>query len=213
MAADTESGQSSPSSPLSSPPSSVLSSPLSSPANSPSPPPEMPPPRSHFRIHLPSPPSSQSTSQSGSPAPDGTDSSIMSDKDSPPPTKRRRISKERTTGYLDLRRREVDPEQQPALDRLLKVLTKSQKVVVIAGAGISVSAGSKTSPSPYAIYQFYNANNMSQSPISAPKKASSEASAKNTNSKDQANTSSTRQCTKMTRQLPPSTAWSARCRA
>ena len=145
MAADTESGQSSPSSPLSSPPSSVLSSPLSSPANSPSPPPEMPPPRSHFRIHLPSPPSSQSTSQSGSPAPDGMDSSTNSDKDGPPPTKRRRTSKERTTGYLDLRRREVDPEHQPALDRLLKVLAKSQKVVVVAGAGISVSAGSEHS--------------------------------------------------------------------
>jgi hypothetical protein len=145
MAADADSGQSSPSSPLSSPPSSVLSSPLSSPANSPSPPPEMPPPRSQFRIHLPSPPSSQSTSQSGSPAPDGMDSSTNSDKDDPPPTKRRRISKERTTGYLDLRRREVDPEQQPELDRLLKVLTKSQKVVVIAGAGISVSAGSEFS--------------------------------------------------------------------
>lgn len=37
----------------------------------------------------------------------------------------------------------MDPEQQPELARLLKVLTKSQKVVVIAGAGISVSAGSK----------------------------------------------------------------------
>ena len=59
------------------------------------------------------------------------------------PAKRRRISKERTTEYLDLRNGEVDPEQQPELDRLLKVLTKSQKIVAIAGAGISVSAGSK----------------------------------------------------------------------
>lgn len=71
------------------------------------------------------------------------DSATNTDKDGPPPKKRRRISQERTSGYLDLRRREVEPEQKPELDRLLKVLTKCQKVVVIAGAGISVSAGSK----------------------------------------------------------------------
>jgi NAD-dependent histone deacetylase SIR2 len=38
---------------------------------------------------------------------------------------------------------EVDASQKPQLDRLLKVLHKKRKIVVIAGAGISVSAGSK----------------------------------------------------------------------
>ena len=143
MAADADSGLSSP---LSSPPSSVLSSPLSSPGSTPSPPPEMPPLRAHYFSHLPSPPSSQSTSQSGSPTPDSMDSGTNTDKDGPPPTKRRRISKERTTEYLDLRSNDVEPEQEPELARLVKVLSNYQKIVVIAGAGISVSAGSK---SPY----------------------------------------------------------------
>lgn len=68
-------------------------------------------------------------------------SSTDVDKDGPPPAKRRRISKERSTEYLDLRRDTVHPEQQPQLDRLLNVLHKRQKIVVVAGAGISVSAG------------------------------------------------------------------------
>lgn len=92
----------------------------------------------------PSPPASQQTSQNGSPAPDGMDSTTGTDKDGQPPAKRRRISKERTTEYLDLRTDGIDPDQQPQLDRLLNVLHKRQKIVVIAGAGISVSAGSKS---------------------------------------------------------------------
>ena len=94
----------------------------------------------------PSPPASQRTSQTGSPAPDSMDASTVSDKDGPPPAKRRRISKEpveRTTEYLDMRSGEVDPAQQLELDRVVKVLHKRQKIVVIAGAGMSVSAGSK----------------------------------------------------------------------
>jgi hypothetical protein len=73
------------------------------------------------------------------------DSSASTDKEGPPPAKRRRISKERSTEYLDLRSSEVKPEQQEQLDRLLQVLHIRQKIVVIAGAGISVSAGSKLS--------------------------------------------------------------------
>lgn len=95
--------------------------------------------------NYPTPPASQDTSQSGSPSPD--DSSVMnsSDKDEQPPRKKRRVSERapRTTEHLDLRRETIDPEQQPQLDRLLNVLHKRQKIVVIAGAGISVSAGSK----------------------------------------------------------------------
>lgn len=144
----TDSGRSSPlSSVLSSPMSSAPSSPLSSLASSPSPPPEMALPkaaRAPPNAPYPSPPASQQTSQSGSPAPDGMDSSNSTDKEGPPPAKRRRISKERSTEYLDMRDGEIDEEQRPELDRVLNVLHKRQKIVVIAGAGISVSAGSKT---------------------------------------------------------------------
>ena len=73
----------------------------------------------------------------------------LSDKDGPPPAKRRRISREpreRTTEYLDLRSGEVDPEQQEELDRVMSILHGRQKIVVIAGAGMSVSAGSKFAP-------------------------------------------------------------------
>lgn len=144
----TASGRSSPlSSLLSSPLSSAPSSPLSSPASSPSPPPDMalpPPARARPALSYPSPPASQQTSQSGSPAPDGMDSSNTTDKEGPPPAKRRRISKERTTEYLDMRHGEVDRDQIPELDRVMNVLHKRQKIVVIAGAGISVSADSKS---------------------------------------------------------------------
>lgn len=70
------------------------------------------------------------------------ESGVNTDKEGPPPRKRRRVSKERTTEFLDLRTGEVAPDQQEELDRLLHVLHKRQKIVVIAGAGISVSAGS-----------------------------------------------------------------------
>jgi len=69
------------------------------------------------------------------------------DKDGPPPAKRRRVSKEpkeRTTEYLDLRSGEVDADQQAGLDRVVRALHKRQKIVVVAGAGMSVSAGSKS---------------------------------------------------------------------
>jgi hypothetical protein len=75
---------------------------------------------------------------------------MNSDKDGQPPRKRRRISERvptpRTTEYLDLRNGKIDPDEQPQLDRLLNVLHKRQKIVVVAGAGISVSAGSAFLP-------------------------------------------------------------------
>ena len=108
------------------------SSPLSMLSHSPSPPPTL-----EKSLAYPSPPSSQQTSQSGSPTPDG-----MDEKDGPPPAKRRRVSKERTRKNLDLQSCDVTAEQQPQLESLLRVLHKWRKIVVIAGAGISVSAGS-----------------------------------------------------------------------
>lgn len=63
----------------------------------------------------------------------------------PRPAKRRRLSPTtdangRTTHYLDLTQ-DMSDEDKPQLKRLLDVLHKKRKIVVIAGAGISVSAG------------------------------------------------------------------------
>ncbi|GAB7348669.1 hypothetical protein MBLNU459_g7032t1 [Dothideomycetes sp. NU459] len=116
---------------------SDASSRLSSPASAtPSPPPEYRP-----RLAYPSPPRSQDSSQSGSPSPDAMmDPSANSDE---PPRKRRRISERqpRTTAHLDLRSGQLSDDDELQLARVLDVLHKRQKIVVIAGAGISVSAG------------------------------------------------------------------------
>ncbi|KAH8884553.1 DHS-like NAD/FAD-binding domain-containing protein [Thozetella sp. PMI_491] len=59
-----------------------------------------------------------------------------------PPPKRRRIAappKPRTTAYVELDHRGA--EGDVALDRLVTALRKKKKIIVIAGAGISVSAG------------------------------------------------------------------------
>jgi NAD-dependent histone deacetylase SIR2 len=68
----------------------------------------------------------------------------MDASDSQPPAKRRRMSEKpsRTTEYLDLTK-DLGPDEKTQLDRVLNVLHKRQKIVVVAGAGISVSAGSK----------------------------------------------------------------------
>ncbi|KAM3071385.1 hypothetical protein ACMFMG_008979 [Clarireedia jacksonii] len=70
------------------------------------------------------------------------------DRDGPPPAKKRKINepKPRTTEYLDLRRLGTGTEeevkhQDEQLKRLVSVLQHKRKIVVIAGAGISVSAG------------------------------------------------------------------------
>ncbi len=123
-----------PSSPL-----SLFSSPLSVRSKSPTPPGDYPSP--------------SSTSLSGSRSPSkALDSSLMvTDPDAPPPKKKRKLAeqKPRTTEYLDLRNvDEISPCQNSSNDEinmqhLLKALRNKQKIVVIAGAGISVSAGSK----------------------------------------------------------------------
>lgn len=141
---DSSSSSSELSSALSSP--SPPSSPLSILSHSPSPPPALPRARAY-----PSPPASQQTSNYGSPTPDGSDLARHADEDIMPPAKRRRVSKERITETLNLRCGDVKPEDQPPLDRLLSVLHKRRKIVVIAGAGISVAAGSQSPPTPVLI--------------------------------------------------------------
>ena len=86
-----------------------------------------PPPETHYV----SPPNSQ----------DGT--VTPPDDDGPPPAKRRKVErKPRTTQYLDLG---LGPEQHNDKMRatLKGIFQKRRKIVVIAGAGISVSAGSR----------------------------------------------------------------------
>ncbi|KAJ6446079.1 NAD-dependent histone deacetylase SIR2 [Purpureocillium lavendulum] len=92
-------------------------------------------------------PSSRYPSPTSS-APSGTQSPVKLGEpmdDSPRPTKRRRIAapKDRTTMYLDLMKPNDDftHEDNFHLQRLLAALHKKKKIVVIAGAGISVSAG------------------------------------------------------------------------
>ncbi|PSR99438.1 DHS-like NAD/FAD-binding domain-containing protein [Coniella lustricola] len=96
----------------------------------------------------PSPSSSSSSSavQSGCASPlklpDSIDmAEIEVRTDGQPPAKRRKVTarKPRTTEHLDLDNR--DDAGEAHLDRLLHVLRTKKKIVVIAGAGISVSAG------------------------------------------------------------------------
>lgn len=112
-----------------------LSSELSSPPRELSPPPSM---------HYPSPESSQdhSACTSGS---EQISRKRGRESEHLPPAKKRKPHevKPRSTVYLDLRSTSAPPatEQASQLDLLLKVLRKRRKIVVIAGAGISTSAG------------------------------------------------------------------------
>ncbi|KAK4168614.1 DHS-like NAD/FAD-binding domain-containing protein [Cladorrhinum sp. PSN259] len=124
------------------PTSSPPSSPLSVLSQSPSP----PSPIMDVSNRYPSPSSSASTSGSASPIKTSAMSDSMGEiqvrTDGPPPTKRRRIvaaPKERTTQHIDLE--DCSEDQQPELVRFLSALRRKKRIVVIAGAGISVSAG------------------------------------------------------------------------
>jgi NAD-dependent histone deacetylase SIR2 len=98
----------------------------------------------------PSPISSAVPSGSASPikscdASDTTDEiRVRTDGTDEPPRKRRRIvapPAPRTTSYIDL---EAGSEEEDAqLEKLLVALRRKKRIVVIAGAGISVSAGSE----------------------------------------------------------------------
>ncbi|KAM0353514.1 hypothetical protein ACHAPU_001526 [Fusarium lateritium] len=144
----------SPSSPLSLAPDredSILSSPLSNLSNSPSPPSPLSPEMTDPTKRYPSP----STTASGPHSPHtmcdlpSEDEIIAKPLDTssnaPPPAKKRRITppKERTTEYLDLMKpdEELTDADHTQIKRLLDTLRKKKKIVVIAGAGISVSAG------------------------------------------------------------------------
>lgn len=102
----------------------------------------------------PSPPSSSSQSERD-PQSSTPDASLNdTTRDGPPPAKKRKIAepKERKTEYLNLEALDggsdqSDPHHQQ-LKELVNALRKKRKIVVIAGAGISVSAGSMLRPIP-----------------------------------------------------------------
>lgn len=103
-------------------------------------------------MDYPSPPSSNvSDKGASSPLRDAAESAP--DREGPPPAKRRKIAgpKEYKTEYLDLRAlNESDDEahhrvQDSKLKKLMETLRSKRKIVVIAGAGISVSSGSTCS--------------------------------------------------------------------
>jgi len=78
--------------------------------------------------------------------------------DGPSPAKKRRIAaspKQRTTERIDLE--DCGEAQQPDLVRLLTALRRKKRIVVIAGAGISVSAGSMQPP-PQISFSLQNVN-------------------------------------------------------
>jgi NAD-dependent histone deacetylase SIR2 len=129
-----------PSSPLSEIPES--DSEISELSRSPTPPPGVNLSFAQRRAYM-SPSSSRRTSAKTSPAPEEMPSPPPSNDEGPRPAKRRKLTdpKERTTEYLDLSTSGVHEDELPQLERLLNVLHKKRKIVVIAGAGISVSAG------------------------------------------------------------------------
>jgi len=107
-----------------------------------------PTPPSELLGLYPTPPSSDPSSMESSPAPDDVSSKrSLEDDANGKPAKRRKLSqpKPRTTDHLDLQSGEAETSQKEQFGKLLKVLYKKRKIVVVAGAGISVSAGSRSS--------------------------------------------------------------------
>ncbi|KAF1833576.1 NAD-dependent histone deacetylase SIR2 [Decorospora gaudefroyi] len=126
----------------SSPLSELSDSDISFLSRTPTPPPQVDRSFAQQRAYI-SPSSSRRSSAKTSPAPEDMPSPPPSNDEDSRPRKRRKLAdpKERTAGYLDLSRSDVPEEELPQLQRLLSVLHKKRKIVVIAGAGISVSAG------------------------------------------------------------------------
>ncbi|KAF2401202.1 DHS-like NAD/FAD-binding domain-containing protein [Trichodelitschia bisporula] len=103
-----------------------------------------PTPPSDFGMSYPTPIASEVPSLKSTPAPEPLPSKKRPapTRDDDPPAKKRRVSqKPRTTERLDLTADQIDEGEKEQLDKLLKALYKKRKIVVIAGAGISVSAG------------------------------------------------------------------------
>ena len=96
--------------------------------------------------------SSQAPSVAGSPSPDAQSAKRSLDEEpeqrdheQQQAPKRRRTSKEpkpRTTEYLDLDHPDCETLHADQILHLLKYLRNKRKIVVVAGAGISVSSGS-----------------------------------------------------------------------
>ncbi|CAK7233539.1 hypothetical protein SCUCBS95973_008628 [Sporothrix curviconia] len=120
--------------------SSPPSSPLSEFAKTPSPPSSPDLPAMDATERYPSP---SATSQSGGASPRKMERDA--DTDGPPPAKRRRVQapprRPRMTRHLDLNAMAGSEACEEELAYLLQALRKKKKIVVIAGAGISVSAG------------------------------------------------------------------------
>ncbi len=115
-----------------------LSSELSSVRSSLSPPPT---------FGYPSPQSSQDHSNDVSDSQERSRKRPLGSNDLPPTKKRKSVeAKSRTTVHLDIRSHSpsLATEQAAELNLLLKTLRKRRKIVVIAGAGISTSAGGST---------------------------------------------------------------------
>ena len=135
--------------------SSLPSSPLSVLSQSPSLPPT--PLLLDASNRYPSPSSSSIPSGSASPmkGPDADSAREIQVRTDGPPPKRRRTAappRPRTTERIDLENRVEEADEN--LDRLLKALRRKKKIVVIAGAGISVSAGSRSPLAPFSYFPF-----------------------------------------------------------
>ena len=91
-------------------------------------------------------PSPSATSQSGAASPRKMERDADNDHDGPPPAKKRRVQapprRPRMTRHLDLNEMDASEDCEIELGYLLRALRTRKKIVVIAGAGISVSAGS-----------------------------------------------------------------------
>ena len=180
-----------------------LSSELSSVRSSPSPPPT---------FGYPSPQSSQENTASV------CDDQQLSRKRSLsphglPPAKKRRSTEAapRQTVHLDLRSppSESANDQTAQLNLLLKTLRKRRKIVVVAGAGISTSAGSKSQSFHYLLSGLLNCT---QFPIFALPMVFSKLTKVRISSNLLANSFSMRQCIKPMTPHRLSTIWCAHCR-
>ncbi|TLD34633.1 DHS-like NAD/FAD-binding domain-containing protein [Venturia nashicola] len=107
-----------------------------------------PPPADNYPRDYPSPVSSEDSqlSELGStPSPDDMANTPPSsqNRDNPSPAKKRRLNepKFKPCEHVDISSGELSGDAQIQLERLLKVIHKKRKIVVVAGAGISVSAG------------------------------------------------------------------------